>query len=101
MSRGDIFGKKGKVPIPSMSPLPLIIGVCILILILGFLVFGVKSWVNVSPGEIAIFVKKTGDLPPKGTIVVESENFKGVQKRILSEGWHFMNYFVFVYLEED
>lgn len=94
MSRGDFFGKRGNVPLPSMSPLFLSIGVCILILILGLLIFAVKSWVNVSPGEIAIFVKKTGKIPDPGTIVVDSEEYKGIQKLVLSEGWHFMNYFV-------
>lgn len=94
MSFGDFFGKKGRSQIPSVSPLFLTIGVCILIIILGVLIFIVKSWVNVSPGEIAIFVKKTGELPPPGTIVADSEDLKGVQKLVLSEGWHFMNYFV-------
>jgi len=94
MSFGDFFGKKGTSPVPSVSPLFLVIGVCILVIILGILIFTVKSWVNVSPGEIAIFVKKTGELPPPGTIVADSEKYKGVQKLVLSEGWHFMNYFV-------
>ncbi len=103
MSRGQFnFGGK-QFPRLKIPPVLVAAVFCLGIIGLFVLFWAVKSMVNVDQGEIAVFIKKTGDLPPANSIVAPGIEYKGImaeQQYIKGEGWHFMNNFVWERVKE-
>jgi hypothetical protein len=68
--------------------------------LLGIVALLVLLWaathcvVIVDTGHVAILIKKTGLDLPEGEIAAPSEAHKGIQQRLLPEGWHLLNPYV-------
>jgi len=50
--------------------------------------------VDVPRGYCAVLIKKTGKDLPKGEIAAPSDEYKGIQRKVLTEGRHFLNPFI-------
>lgn len=60
----------------------------ILLLLAGFLMNG---FVNVPEGKALVLIKKTGKDLPDGMIMAPNESYKGIQLKMVLEGWYFFN----------
>lgn len=59
--------------------------------ILVALWIAIVSLVRVERGMVALLIKKTGLDLPDGEIMAPGPGYKGIQREMLSEGWHLLN----------
>lgn len=66
------------------------------------LIFGIKFFsmclVRVDSGECAVLIKKTGLDLPTGEIAAPDDTYKGMQEKVLTEGWHLLNPYTWDYV---
>lgn len=54
--------------------------------------------VRVDSGECAVLIKKTGKNLPPGEIAAPDDSYKGMQEKVLTEGWHLLNPYTWDYV---
>lgn len=68
--------------------------------ILFLLVFAISGTLVVEKGKMAILIRKSGDDPPNGTVIVKPGQ-KGIQPDPLPEGWYWRNPLVWDWVVAD
>lgn len=89
MSDTPMFPKRGQRP-AGRSTLPGLITLVFMFIALSWTVYS-SFRIDIGEGEMAILIKKVGKDLTNGEEVAPSDEYKGVQKKVLTEGRHFYN----------
>ena len=83
------FPKRGDQRRPGMAA-PLILFLAFMLVSVSWMIYS-SFRIDVGQGEMAILIHKIGKDIPNGDEVAPSEEFKGVQRKVLTEGRYFYN----------
>jgi hypothetical protein len=89
MSDMPQFPKRGQRP-PGRSTLPGFITLVFMFIALSWTVYS-SFRIDIGEGEMAILIKKVGKDLTNGEEVAPSEEYKGIQRKVLTEGRYFFN----------